>query len=274
MTFSQFWSWSASPLPFIFFIPLPYGPQPISTCLNLPRNIPFKPVSVTVVKKYLVAIRAWHIAQGWPPPLSEEDHNHISWSLQGLENLQGNRKCPIHPPITISMLYALHASLSIDEPFDACIWAMALCAFWGMMCFSEVSVTSRSAFDMAKHLTRKDAHFDFDLDGKPYVHLDLPSSKMAKPGKIQSIFLIPQEGLCPLATLQNLTRWCLLGRMTPYFHGVITTDRSSPWSSQRPLAVSMQSLRPGAGALPLVTHFGSVGPHTTSLRKLVWKSFA
>ena len=104
------------------------------------------------------------------------------------------------------MLRALHASLSINEPFDACIWAMVLCAFWGMMRFSEVSVTSRSAFDMAKHLTRKDAHFGFDLDSKPYARLDLPSSKMAKPGEIQSIFLIPQEGLCPLAALQNLAR--------------------------------------------------------------------
>ena len=36
--------------------------------LNLPRNIPFEPVSVAVVKKYLVAVQAWHIAQGSPPP--------------------------------------------------------------------------------------------------------------------------------------------------------------------------------------------------------------
>ena len=99
------------------------------------------------------------------------------------------------------MLYTLHTSLNIDEPFDACIWAMALCAFWGMMHFGEVSITSRGAFDMAKHLTRKDARFSFDLDGKPYVHLDLPSSKTAKPGEIQSIFLIPQDGLCPSAAL-------------------------------------------------------------------------
>ena len=184
---------------------------------GLPRDVPFEPVSVAVVKKYLAAVRAWHIAQGWPPPLSEEDHNRISWSLRGLENMQGNRKRPIRPPITISMLRALRTSLNINEPFDACVWAMALCAFWGMMRFGEVSVTSRGAFDKAKHLTRKDAHFGFDLDNKPYAHLDLPSSKTAKPGDIQSIFLVPQEGLCPLAALQNLAEVVPAGPDDPLF---------------------------------------------------------
>ena len=70
---------------------------------------------------------------------------------------------------------------------------------------------------MVKHLTRKDAHFGFDLDGKPYARLDLPSSKTAKPGEIQSVFLIPQEGLCPLATLQNLARVVPAGPNDPLF---------------------------------------------------------
>ena len=70
---------------------------------------------------------------------------------------------------------------------------------------------------MAKHLTCKDAHFGFDLDSKPYARLDLPSSKTAKPGKIQSVFLIPQKGLCPLATLQNLARVVPAGLNDPLF---------------------------------------------------------
>jgi hypothetical protein len=56
---------------------------------------PFEPVSVSVTKKYLSAVWAWHIMQGWPPPLSEEDHNRINWSLRGLKNLQGSRKHPL-----------------------------------------------------------------------------------------------------------------------------------------------------------------------------------
>jgi hypothetical protein len=188
--------------------------------------VPFEPISVTVVRKYLAAIRAWHIAQGWPPPLSNEDHDRINWSLRGLENLQSNRKRPLRPPITISMLRTLHLALNLNDPFEACIWAMALCAFWGMMRFGEVSVTSRSAFTASKHLTRKDAHFGNDLDGKPYARLDLPSSKTAKPGEIQSVFLVPQEGLCPLEALQNLARVVPAGPDDPLFswrdqHGIV-----------------------------------------------------
>ena len=81
---------------------------------SLVEGVPFEPISVTVVKKYLAAIRAWHITQGWPPPLSDEDHDRINWSLRGLENLQGNQKWPLRPPITISMLHALRLALNLN----------------------------------------------------------------------------------------------------------------------------------------------------------------
>jgi hypothetical protein len=115
------------------------------------------------------------------------------------------------------MLRVLRASLNLDDPFEACVLAMALCAFWGMMRFGEVSVTARDAFNKTKHLTRKDAHFGVDLDGKPYARLDLPSAKTAKPGEIQSVFLIPQDGLCPIEALQNLARVVPAGPDDPLF---------------------------------------------------------
>ena len=59
-------------------------------------------------------------------------------------------------------------------------------------------------FDKSKHLTQKDAFFGHDLTNNCYVHLDLPTVKTAKHGKIQSIFLIMQQGLCPLEALENL----------------------------------------------------------------------
>jgi hypothetical protein len=191
--------------------------DPSTLTSEISINIPLEPVSVSVVRKYLAAVRAWHIVQGWPPPLSDEDHNRINWSLRGLENMQGNRKRPIRPPITINMLRGLHASLNLNDPFEACIWAMAVCAFWGMMRFGEVSVTTRDAFDPSRHLKRRDAFFGRDLDGKHYVRLDLPSAKTAKPGEIQSVFMIPQEGLCPIEALQNLARVVPAGPDDPLF---------------------------------------------------------
>jgi hypothetical protein len=86
-----------------------------------------------------------------------------------------------------------------------------------MMCFGEVSVTTCNTFNPSRHLTCKDAHFGTDLDGKPYACLDLPSSKTAKPGEIQSVFLVPQEGLCPFNALQNLARVVPAGCDDPLF---------------------------------------------------------
>ncbi|KAG1760431.1 hypothetical protein EDD22DRAFT_781148 [Suillus occidentalis] len=102
------------------------------------------PISVSVARKYLAAIRAWHIAQGWLPPLSDVHHDRINWSLRGLENMQSSRRKPLRPPITLPMLMALKDSLLLSDPFDACVWAMASCAFFGMMRFGEVSVSSRA----------------------------------------------------------------------------------------------------------------------------------
>ncbi|KAJ7216471.1 hypothetical protein GGX14DRAFT_297626, partial [Mycena pura] len=115
--------------------------DPVIVAPAVLEGTPFEPVSVDTVHKYLSAVRAWHIAQGWPPPLSEADLDRITWSLRRLNNIQGHaRKRPVRPPITLVMMRALRLVLKLDNPFDACIWAMACCAFWGMMRFSEVSV--------------------------------------------------------------------------------------------------------------------------------------
>ncbi|KAG1751558.1 uncharacterized protein EDB91DRAFT_1045721 [Suillus paluster] len=155
---------------------------------------------------FLRGLRTWHIAQGWPPPLSESHHNRINWSLCSLENIQISRQRPLRPPVTLSMLVALKATLVLSDPFDACVWAIASCAFFGMMRFGEVSVTSRAAFTPSKHLTRAHTFFGVDLLGSPYACLDLPSAKTARAGEIQSVFLNEQGDLCPLAALCNLAQ--------------------------------------------------------------------
>ncbi|KAG2062201.1 hypothetical protein BDR06DRAFT_946350, partial [Suillus hirtellus] len=170
------------------------------------ESIPFEPVLVTVVKKYLSAIHTWHLAQGWSPPLSAENLTRISWSLRGLENLQGACRKPLRPPVMLQKLTAIKATLKLDQPFDACIWAIASCSFFGMMRFSKVSVRTHTEFNASKHITRKDVLFGVDLNGKSYARLDLPSAKMAKPGETQSVFLVEQGNLCPLEALRNLAR--------------------------------------------------------------------
>ena len=169
------------------------------------NSVPFEPVATEVATKYLSAVRAWHIAQGWPPPLSSDDMDRINWSIRGLARIQGGvRTRPPRPPVTLHMLASLGQSLNKADPFEACIWAIATCAFWGCMRFGEATVQSRATFSGALHLKRRDVHFGKDLDGKGYARLDLPSAKTAKPGEIQQIFLTQQGSVCPLQALQHL----------------------------------------------------------------------
>jgi hypothetical protein len=95
-----------------------------------------------------------------------------------------------------------------------------------MMQFGEVSVTSRPAFNGSKHLKCKDVHQGRDLDGRPYACLDLPAAKTAAAGEIQSVVLLPQGDLCPIAALHNLAHVVPAGADDPLFswldkHGVV-----------------------------------------------------
>ncbi|EPQ56564.1 hypothetical protein GLOTRDRAFT_12382, partial [Gloeophyllum trabeum ATCC 11539] len=165
------------------------------------------PISVKVAQKYLSAVRAWHLAQGWSPPLSEEHMTRISWSLHGMANLQHSKRSrPPRPPVTLAMLAALKAALDLTDPFDACVWAAADSSFWGMMRFGEVSVKSRTAFDGSLHLKRADVFFRQDLAGQPYAQLALPSAKTAQLGQVQHVFLNAQINVCPLEGLRNLAQ--------------------------------------------------------------------
>lgn len=102
------------------------------------------------------------------------------------------------------MLSALKVTLDLSDPFDACVWAGCASAFFGLMRFGEVCVSSHNAFSPSLSLTCSNAISSSDLDKKPYIHLDLPSAKTAKPGEIQHIYLVEQDDLCPILALHNL----------------------------------------------------------------------
>ncbi|KAF9781537.1 hypothetical protein BJ322DRAFT_1010595 [Thelephora terrestris] len=167
--------------------------------------LPVEPVSDSTLRHYLSAIRAWHIVQGWLPPLDDVQRDRINLSLKGIANLQAaHHRKPPRPPVTTAMLHLLRTSLDLSAPFDACVWAIATCAFWAMMRLGEVTVESRGAFNPISCLTRKDAIADLDLDKNLFVRLELPAAKTARPGESQSVWLVPQDDLCPIIALRNL----------------------------------------------------------------------
>ena len=90
------------------------------------------------------------------------------------------------------MLQSLCTSLNLNDPFKACIWAMATCAFWGMMHFGEVSVKSHNDFDKIKHIKQHNVLFGFDRDRKHYTCLDLLSAETGKAGKFNLFFWFPK----------------------------------------------------------------------------------
>jgi hypothetical protein len=55
------------------------------------------------------------------------------------------------------------------------------------------------------------------MDNKRYVRLDLPSAKTALAGEVQSVYLVEQQGLCPLEALKNLAIVVPAGPNDPLF---------------------------------------------------------
>jgi hypothetical protein len=107
--------------------------------------------------------------------------------------------------------------LNLNDPFDACVWAACTSAFFSLMRFGEVCISSRNVFSPSLHLTCGHTVFGSDLDGKPFARLDLPTAKTAKPGEIQHIYLVEQGDLCPIAALYNLARVVPASASDPLF---------------------------------------------------------
>jgi hypothetical protein len=167
--------------------------------------VPSEPVATETVKKYLTAVRAWHIIQGWPPPYSDTDLVQIKFSLRGLARMSTmNRRRPLRPPMTIPLLHLIRSNLDVDSSFDASVWATCTCCFFGLMRLGEATSRVRASFDPNTHATRAAVSVSQDAAGIYYARIDLPAAKTAAPGQVQSVFLAHQEQCSPVAALLNM----------------------------------------------------------------------
>jgi hypothetical protein len=73
-----------------------------------------------------------------------------------------------------------------------------------MLRIGEATVKSRGDFKPSKCLTCRNLTGGVDLDKHPYLWLDLPSAKTARPGEQQSVWLVPQGDLCAISAHRNL----------------------------------------------------------------------
>ena len=89
---------------------------------SMPSIGAFETIATNTLYKYLAAIQAWNIMQGWPPPLSEVDAKLLSFSIHGISNIQaGSQRKLLCPPMTTAQLRALQLTLSLSKPFDTCL---------------------------------------------------------------------------------------------------------------------------------------------------------
>jgi hypothetical protein len=80
---------------------------------SLASGIPFEPIGADTARSYLAGIDDWHIAQGFPPPLTNSDWYAIRRDLRRLANVQnGLHKQPRRPPVTLAMFRAVRAHMS------------------------------------------------------------------------------------------------------------------------------------------------------------------
>jgi hypothetical protein len=208
---------------------------------DMAARVPLEPVSIGVVRKYLSTICTWHVAQGWPSPLSSNDYDRINWSLQGLENIKGSRKQPVRPPITISMLWALWATFNLGDPFEACILAMATCAFWGMMRFGEVLVTSCDTSTNQNISSSGMFTWELILTASLMPASTFHQSRQLSQVKSSQFSWSCRRDSALSRLLRTLPQWYQPAMMTHCFLGGTSMVMFVQWLNPRPLLISMQS---------------------------------
>lgn len=105
------------------------------------------------IVQYLNIIRLLHVEHGLSNPLLD------NWSLKslllGIKRVNGARVCH-KEPVTPNLLLQMRGLLNLSNTKDACFWASALVAFFGLFRRSNVFTPSITAFVAGKHLGRSD----------------------------------------------------------------------------------------------------------------------
>ncbi|KAJ3792053.1 hypothetical protein GGU11DRAFT_750618 [Lentinula aff. detonsa] len=108
-------------------------------------------VSGASIKGWLSGLRAWHDLHGAPWP---SDSRKVRLARAGSRIAGAHHKRPIRNPITLAHLLAIYFALNFNVSFDCAVWAVACNAFWGCRRLGELTVPSKSGFDLRYHVAR------------------------------------------------------------------------------------------------------------------------
>lgn len=128
-------------------------------------------VSSSTIKNYISGIRAWHIRNGYTFTRSDR-LNLLTRASRPLAN-----KKPLRPPVSFEMLLALYDGLNHKDPFDACVFACATCAFWGLARLGELLP---AAFNFKRDPTPFPSPTSITQGDQNSLKLHLPWTKVKK----------------------------------------------------------------------------------------------
>ncbi len=151
------------------------------------------------ISTWMSGLRAWHEINSVEWFGGDEFVVHIKTAAAK----HGTRSShPKRRPVTLEHLFALQNGLRLSNSFDAAVWAVALCAFWGCCRLGELTIPSRNAFDKHLHVAKSvNISFRRHLGGASSAQFHIPWAKMERHEGADLIFT-SREDLCPVTALQ------------------------------------------------------------------------
>ena len=108
------------------------------------------------IKVYLSGIRALHIYQRFPDPLT--DCLRLQRVVRGIKRCQGTPSTWL--PITDHLMLVIWRSLDLSLPDHQMFWAACSLGYFGFLCASEFTVPNLSTFSVSLHLSVQDMAVD------------------------------------------------------------------------------------------------------------------
>ncbi|EIW51304.1 uncharacterized protein TRAVEDRAFT_54675 [Trametes versicolor FP-101664 SS1] len=99
------------------------------------------------IGSWLSGLAVWHAINGakWP------GGSILTYVKKGAKKVEPPPLAK-RPPVTLEHMHALFTGLDLSNTFDAAVFAVACCAFWGCRRLGELIVPSRHGFDGEKHV--------------------------------------------------------------------------------------------------------------------------
>lgn len=158
------------------------------------------------VWSYMAGVRAWHVFNH-APWHGDDGWVQLARSSASKEGAKFRKKQ--RAPILFEHLVALRRAISLEDPFHAAVWAVALVTFFGCRRLGETVVAKK--FKASENVTRGYANIRFNTlrDGTKSLVFSIPWTKTTKSRGATVILtqridnMAREWDMCPLAAMEN-----------------------------------------------------------------------